>query len=77
MANSRKFEKLRKRSSLVDFVNNGIRMGRKPIFDGKGVKRAFLAQENFCVEFEDGSWVRVESKRDRNHVYNQCLRHRS
>lgn len=74
MAKSRNHERLQKRISLVRFVNHGIEIGRAPKFEGKGVKRAFLAQDNFCVEFDDGSWKRIESKKDRNYIYHQCIR---
>ena len=73
MASSRKQERMRKRSSMVHFVNHGIKLGHSPALNGKGVRRAFLAQDNFCVEFSDGTWTRVESKKDRNLLYHQCL----
>lgn len=73
MAKSRNQEKRRKRLSLLVFVNEGLKIGKKVDLNGKAVVRAFMVHENFCVEFNDGSWTRVESKKDRNYIYHQCL----
>lgn len=73
MAKSRSQEKIQKRVSMARQINLGIDQGRQPRFKDKVIKRAFMACENLCVEYEDGSWERLENKRDRNYIYHQCL----